>query len=265
MKLLMCPPQFFRIEYEINPWMSVSNNADSMKVNEQYAFLKKTFLEIGVEIEEFVPDQRYPDMVYTANYAVIQDKKVVIANFKYEQRQGESVLADEYFRKHGYDVSRLPTNILFEGEGDFLRSGNRWFLGYGKRSMKEAGPLLEKVLEREVIPLELVDPFFYHLDTCFAPLSPDTVLVNPASFTAEGMKIIERSFTNIITTQPEDNKIMACNLICFNKTIVTGQGVGESLKGTLQKNGYSIREVPMSQYIKGGGSVKCCSLILNVD
>lgn len=262
MKLLMCPPQFFRIEYEINPWMKVGNDADSMLVNEQYVLLKKAFKESGIIIEEFVSDQRYPDMVYTANYAVVQDKKVVIANFKYPQRQGESILADSYFRKLNYEVFHLPEEILFEGEGDFLRSGNRWFLGYGKRSMKEAAPQLEKILEREVIPLELVDPYFYHLDTCFAPLSADTILINPASFTAEGLSTIEKYFTNIITTEPSDNKVMACNLICVNKSIVTGQGIGDLLKASLSKAGYTVKEVPMSQYIKGGGSVKCCSLIL---
>lgn len=264
MKLLMCAPDFFRIEYEINPWMKIGNNADSAQVSEQYATLQKAFSQTGIQIEEFKPDTRYPDMVYTANYAVVQDRTVVIANFRYPQRQGESELAEDYFRSQNYEVHRLPQDIFFEGEGDFLRCGNRWFLGYGKRSMKEAGPLLSKILGKEVIPLELVDPYFYHLDTCFAPLSEDTILINPASFTEEGLAEIKKYFKNIITTEPEDNKIMACNLICYNKTIISGKGFGEKLKASLNAHGYSLLEVSMSQYIKGGGSVKCCSLILEL-
>jgi N-dimethylarginine dimethylaminohydrolase len=128
--------------------------------------------------------------------------------------------------------------------------------------MKEAGPLLSAILNKEVIPLELVDPYFYHLDTCFAPLNEDTVLINPGSFTESGLKTIRKYFKTILLTQPEDNQIMACNLICHDKIIISGKGFSEKLKSSLHQAGFMLIEVPMSQYIKGGGSVKCCSLIL---
>ena len=262
MKLLLCSSDYFRIEYEINPWMKISDNADAAQVLKQYQVLKDTILSTGIEVEEILPDKLYPDMVYTANYGFIQGKKFIQANFKYEQRRGEAGLASEYFREKGFEIHTLPQDIYFEGEGDLLKNGNRYFLGHGKRTMQESAPYLEKILQSEIIPLKLVDPYYYHLDTCFAPLTADTVIVNPESFTVEGMKLIRSSFKNIIHASKEDNKVLACNLVKYKNHIITGKGITEQLKKYLQDFGYQVHEVPMSQYIKGGGSVKCCSLIV---
>jgi N-dimethylarginine dimethylaminohydrolase len=263
MEILVCASDYFRIEYEINPWMDVSNNADKQEVLIQYRKLLDTFTKAGVRFHGIEPDPKFPDMVYTANYGFVNGKKFIKANFKYPQRRGESVLAEKYFRHLGYKVYALPDNIYFEGEGDLLFSGKTYFVGWGKRTMKEVVPHLKDMLDGEVVDLELVDPYYYHLDTCFAPLNENTVVINPKSFTEKGIAKINKHFTNVILTSEADNKVLACNMVVSGKNIVVCEGVTDQFKSDLSSHGYKVFETPMSQYIKGGGSVKCCSLIIN--
>lgn len=263
MEILVCASDYFRIEYEINPWMNVHNNADKSEVLIQYRKLLDTLSRAGVKFHGIAPDPKFPDMVYTANYGFIQGRKFIKANFKYEQRRGEAALAAKYFKHLGYKVFVLPENIYFEGEGDLLYTGKAYFLGWGKRTMKEAVPYLKDILHEEVIDLELVDPYYYHLDTCFAPLNENTVVINPNSFTPRGIEKIRNHFTNVILTSEQDNKVLACNMVVSGKNIVVCEGVSSEFKTNLATFGYTVFETPMSQYIKGGGSVKCCSLIIN--
>ncbi len=263
MEILVCASDYFRIEYVINPWMDVRNNADKSEVLLQYRKLLDTLSRAGVRFRGIAPDPKFPDMVYTANYGFITGKKFIKANFKYEQRRGEATLAENYFRQMGYKVYSLPENIYFEGEGDLLYTGKKYFVGWGKRTMKEVVPYLKEMLEGEVIDLELVDPYYYHLDTCFAPLNEDTVVINPKSFTPVGIEKIHKHFTNVILTSEQDNKVLACNMVVSGKNVVVGEGITKEFKTNLEKFGYTVFETPMSQYIKGGGSVKCCSLIIN--
>jgi len=263
MEILVCASDYFRIEYEINPWMSVNNNADKPEILIQYRKLIDTFSKAGINFHGIEPHPNFPDMVYTANYGFIDKKKFIRANFKYKERRGESDIAEKYFRYMGYKVYSLPDKIYYEGEGDLLRSGDTYFLGWGKRTMKEALPYFKDILNGEVIDLELIDPYYYHLDTCFAPLNEQTAVINPKSFTPLGLEKIHKHFKHIIETSEIDNQVLACNMVINGKNVVVGEGVSDAFKSKLGTFGYSVFETPMSQYIKGGGSVKCCSLTIH--
>lgn len=262
MKILLCPPDHFSIQYEINPWMHVQNQVDPSTVQHSYAQLKQTYLSLGIELAYIAPEKGWPDMVYPANYGVIKGNTFIASNYKFPERQGEKQIAINYFTSKGYDVKTLPETIHFEGEGDLLPSDDTYFLGWGKRSDPAAKPYLEEYLQSKIIDLELVNPYYYHLDTCFAPLGHSRVLINPASFTPTSLRKVHDFFDFVIETNVQDNSVIACNLVLHNQHIVTGKGISDSLKERLSQLGFTVLEIPMAEYIKGGGSVKCCSLII---
>jgi N-dimethylarginine dimethylaminohydrolase len=259
-KVLLCPPSYYDIEYEINPWMHVENKVDHQKAKEEYTQLKAAFEKLGVETLEIEQPQGLPDMVYAANIGFPIDKKFVKANFKYRERQGESPVAKEYFEKLGFSIKEIPDDISFEGQGDLLSIGGKYFFGFGKRSDHEAKVYLEKFLDAELIDFELIDPYYYHLDMCLAPLTSETVAINPESFTSEGLEKIYDHFENIIAIGKEDNQIMACNMVVVDKTIVIGQGISQRLKDALKEFDFTTIEIPMDEFRKGGGSIKCMTL-----
>jgi len=259
-KILLCPPTFYDIEYEINPWMHLENKVDQKKVKEEYEQLKAAYKSLGADILEIDPVKGLPDMVYAANLGSPFGNKFAVSNFRYPQRRGESKYAQEYFEKLGFEIISLPPEIFFEGQGDLLSVNGKFFIGWGKRSNREAKDILNQKLGIEFIDFELVDPYYYHLDMSLGILDKETALMKPESFTPEGLAKIRAEFKNIIEVTPEDNKLMACNLVIVDKTVVIGQGISNSLKRNIEKYGFIVKEIPMDEYRKGGGSIKCLTL-----
>lgn len=259
-KILMCPPNYYNVEYEINPWMDTKNKVDTTNALNVYRSLKEIYEKLGLTVWEIEPVKGLPDMVYTANVGYVEGNTFIKSNFKFDQRKKESKLAADFLKKKNYEIKTIPDEIIFEGEGDVIRSDNKYFLGWGKRTMPEAKEYLEKYTGKEFTLLELVDPFYYHLDTCFAPLSDEVVVINPASFTAEGLETIKKSFSSIIETNEKDNQVLACNFVTANNCVVIGKGISDELEKNIKDAGFEIRQIDMSEYMKGGGSVKCVTL-----
>jgi len=202
-------------------------------------------------------------MVYTANFGFVLDKKFIKTNFKYKQRRREADSAAAYFEEEfGLKTLTLPESIFYEGEGDHLRVGERYFMGFGKRSDKAAQPYLQKFLEAEVVPLELVNPYFYHLDTALGPLNNGTAIINQDSFTEAGLATLKQYFKDPIFINEEDKKVMAPNLMVIGQNVIIGKGISANLKQELTSRNFTVNEVDMSEFLKGGGSIKCLSLQL---
>jgi N-dimethylarginine dimethylaminohydrolase len=259
-KVLLCPPTCFDIEYEINPWMNMQNKVDQTRVQQEFQALRSVYEFLGVEMLEIPQERGLPDMVYAANFGFPIQQKFIVANFKYDERKKESHHSSEFFKRLGWDVVTLPDEIMWEGQGDLLTVGGKYYLGWGKRSDFASLEHLKKLLGDQVIDFELVNPYYYHLDTCFLPLNEETVAINPQSFTWEGLEKIYAAFPHVISVKKADNDLIACNAVVVDKEIVIAEGISQELKESFAKHGYSTHEVPMNEFRKGGGSIKCLTL-----
>lgn len=258
-KILLCPPTYYNIKYEINPWMDIDNPINRKLAQEQYERLKQTYNLLHVPYDELKPDKNLPDQVFTTDTGHAEGNIFISAQFKYPERTKEANIARQYFQKKGYTIHTLPKGVFFEG-GDLIKYKDIYLFGYGKRSTASAQQHLEKILDTEIIPIELPDPSFYHLDTCIAPINSQVILANIDALTKEGYTTIQKHFKTIIPTSTEDNQLLACNLMNIDGKAVLTQGITESLQKELRKYVDLINTVPMSEYIKGGGSVHCVSL-----
>jgi N-dimethylarginine dimethylaminohydrolase len=259
-KILLCRPDYFDIEYEINPWMHIENKVNKANVQQEYAQLKSLIENLGAEVLEIEPQPNLPDMVYTANLGYVDNNKFIVANFKFPERQKESKFAKKYFADLGFEVLELPSELIWEGQGDLLSSGDKLFAGYGKRSDLDAANYIENILNKKIIKLELIDPYYYHLDTCFAPLDENLVVINDNSFTEEALESIYENFEKVILTSDNDNKFLCCNLITIDKNILVSKGISDKLISDFQNFGYEVHLLEMNEFQKGGGSVRCLTL-----
>ena len=183
-RILMCPPDYYGIEYEINPWMSRARGAVVERAHRQWRALYDTLIGLGVEIELMTPQPGLPDLVFTANAGLVFRQRFFSSRFRHEVRARETPHFDAWFaaaRLHGRD---LPEGVFFEGAGDALFCGAALFAGYRIRSDARGHQWIGQQLGRLVLPLELVDPRFYHLDTCFCPLAPGEAIYFPDAFDA---------------------------------------------------------------------------------
>lgn len=261
-RILMCPPDHYGIEYEINPWMSRQRQADQPLAARQWRSLHDLLLRLGAEIPLLDPVPKLPDLVFTANAALVFRRRAILAHFRHEQRQGEEPLCAAWLQKHGFAVERLPEGRFFEGAGDALFCGETLIAGYRIRSDVRSQQLIGELLGCQVIPLELIDDHYYHLDTCFCPLAAGEAIWYPGAFDDYGRRVLTELVPTLIPVAAEEAQSFACNAVVVGKNVVTTTGCPQ-LHRDLAARGYTPHETPLSEFIKAGGSAKCLTLRLD--
>jgi N-dimethylarginine dimethylaminohydrolase len=260
-ELLLCPPDYFGIQYEINPWMHKDRDADGALARRQWRALYETLLQAGAEVELVAPRPGLPDMVFTANAGLVMGQRAIVSNFRHAQRQGEAAHYTRWFERRGLEILRLPADLVFEGEGDALFCGDVLFCGYRHRSDIRSHQKLAGLLDRLVISVELVDDRFYHLDTCFCPLADGRAIWFPPAFDDYGRQAIRQHVRELVEVSEEEALRFGCNAVVLGREVVLPVGCPE-LEGGLQRRGFHPCPVEMSEFLKAGGACKCLTLFL---
>lgn len=265
-RVLMCAPDHFDVAYVINPWMKGNvARCDPLLAMRQWQALDRAVGRVAI-VETVRAGAGVPDMVFTANAGLVLAGKVVPAQFRHVERQPEQALFARWFEAHGYRLLRLPADICFEGAGDALfdRGQPLLWLGHGHRSDERAAPLLAALLGVEVQPLRLVDPRFYHLDTCFCPLEGGELLYYPAAFDGDSRHEIERRIPagQRIEVSETDAAAFACNAVSIDREIFMNHASPDLLQTLAQRN-YHVHLLPLSEFMKAGGAAKCLTLRLD--
>jgi ornithine--oxo-acid transaminase len=257
---LMCPPKLYEVDYVINPWMAGNVHASSRaRAAEQWQRLYEEVSRVA-EVELIEPQPGSPDMVFTANAGLERDGIVALSSFFHPERQAEENHFRDWFRSAGYIVLNIPRSTPFEGEGDALFStdGTRLWAGYGPRTAAASHHHLAEAWEIEVVPLHLIDPRFYHLDTCFAPLEGGYIMYYPQAFDADSVAKIEAFYPpsrRIIVTEPDALRF-ACNAINIGRTVILNN-ISRELTDQLESKDFQVVQVTLTEFLKAGGAAKC--------
>ena len=263
MRLLMCPPDHYGIEYEINPWMSRSRQSDRERACRQWSSLKEILAaRLSLDVQLVDPVAGLPDMVFTANAGVVWQGKFIASNFRHDVRRGEVPHFIEWFRRQGFEIVRLSEECYFEGEGDLLRCGDGFFAGYHIRSDILAHRRLAEIIESEILSLELTDDWFYHLDTCFCPLGPGLALYYPPAFDTYAREVLQSHIAELIAVSAAEARRFACNAVVADRAVVMNDGC-PGVREKLADRGFTVYETPLDEFIKAGGSAKC--MVLTID
>lgn len=260
MRILMCPPDHFDIDYEINAWMDTSNRVDRMRAKTQWQALKKIYESLSWQVEVMPAEPGWPDIVFTANAGLVVDGRVLLSRFRYPERQGETEYDRRWLISAGFEIVE-PKN-RFEGEGDALVFGDKILAGSGFRSDASVHPELAATFPGyDVISLRMVRPDFYHIDTCLGIIDDHTIVLFPDALDSESQDIIRQQARYVIEVDEADAKQFGCNLVSDGKTVVMPSGTSK-LAVALQSRGYEVREADISEFLKSGGGVKCLTLTL---
>jgi lysine-ketoglutarate reductase/saccharopine dehydrogenase-like protein (TIGR00300 family) len=262
-RFLMCAPDHYDVDYVINPWMEGNIHKSSRdRAVEQWQKLHY-ILKDHTLVDLVEPQPGWPDMVFTANAGLVLGKTVVLSRFFHKERQGEEPYFKQWFESQGYTVHELPKDLPFEGAGDALldREGRWLWAGYGFRSELDSHPYLAKWLDIEVVSLRLIDERFYHLDTCFCPLSGGYLLYYPPAFDAYSNRLIEMRVPpeKRIAIEEADAVNFACNAVNIDQVVVMNKA-SEGLKARFAEAGFEVIETPLTEFLKAGGAAKCLTL-----
>ena len=256
---LMCPPEYFTVEYAINPWMHPDRPVDISRAREQWEHLRATYVSLGHTVRTIEPQPGLPDMVFAANGATVIDGKVLGAKFKHPQRQPEGAAYMDWFQRSGYPV--VAPEHVNEGEGDLVFAGRAVIAGYGFRTDEAAADEVARLFGLPVISVRLIDPRFYHLDTALVVLDENTAAYYPAAFDDAGRAALAAHFDKLIEAKDEDAEALGLNGISDGRNVVLPVQA-ERLADQVSAAGFRVVPVDLSEFKKSGGGPKCCTLEL---
>jgi N-dimethylarginine dimethylaminohydrolase len=275
-RFLMCRPEHFAVDYAINPWMDPERWAReeqtlAASARKQWLGLYRTLADLGAEIELVPPVPGLPDLVFTANAAVVLDGTALLARFRHPERRREEPQFEGAFRMlqaRGLikSIKTMPEGLVLEGAGDcvFDHARNLFWMGFGPRSDGACRRLVEDTFGVETVALELADDRFYHMDTAFCPLPHGEAMYVPEAFTAAGRATIEARIgpSLRIPLDSQNARRLAANAVCIGNTVVMS-GCNMQLRDVLTERGYRVRTNALGSFLRSGGSAFCLTLQLD--
>jgi len=274
--LFACKPTYFDVNYKINPWMRPAEwQTSRQKLFETAIFgwqkMHDLFIHMDFLMELVEPQPGIPDMVFTANAAIVLDGKALLSRYRFAERQPEEAHFKRYFeqaKERGliHEIASLPAGLKQEGAGDCVWDPTRrlFWAGYGPRSEKEATQFVGDYFGTEVVPLELATSEFYHLDVSLCALSGGHVMYYPGAFSEKSQAVLkERIGSNFaIEVDREDAELFALNAVNAGSRIVLAD-CSKKLEQKLKERGYEVFRVPVGVFNMAGGSVWCLALRLD--
>jgi len=274
--ILMCPPDHFSVDYRINPWMQPQEWAKRApellsQARAGWHRLVETLRGLGAQVVILPARPGLPDLVFTANAAVVLDGTALLARFRHSQRSGEEPHIATFFQQLLVTgaVKRIiepPAGMTLEGAGDCVWDATRqlFWMGHGPRSAAAGSRLVSKTFGTRVVELPLPNPRYYHLDTCLCVLDGGHVLYVPEAFSMAGL---QRIYAHVpesqrIAVRAQDAEQLAVNAVCLSRHVVLSQ-CSQALRSALETAGYTVHEVHIPQFAMSGGSVCCLTLRLD--
>jgi N-dimethylarginine dimethylaminohydrolase len=274
--ILMVRPTFFHVDNPINPHMRKADGSlhvlNKIKADEEWERLRSAYKNLAFAVHEADAQEGLPDMVFCANQSLpfisrSGERMAIMSNMANDTRHREVPTIRSTLERLGYKTHNLPERspaTLFEGMGDAIwLPGHRLLLGgYGHRTTKEIYTEVAQRVEAGVVVFELVNPRFYHLDTCLSVLDSHSALACRDAFTAEGWALIEKIFPRLIEVPlaEADSPVFACNAHCPDGKHVIMQAGATRTVAALKGAGFEPIEISTEEFIKSGGSVFCMKL-----
>lgn len=259
-RVLLCRPTYFDIDYVINPHMKL-HSVDKIKAMQQWQLLVDVLVELGIQVEVIEQRKGLPDMVFAADQGIVRSGTVLLANFRYPERAKESIYYQRWFKEHGFRLRELPAPASFEG-GDALFIGNLLFVGTGFRASSESCQELARLIGIEVFPLELIDPYFYHLDMSFLPINASTAFFYPPAYSEQSRQLLEEKVPNLLKLTAEAAQAFAANSFVSGNDIIIPTATPSSFRESLADFGLQAHEVDISEFKKSGGGLHCLINVL---
>jgi N-dimethylarginine dimethylaminohydrolase len=268
-RYLMVEPNHFRVDYAINPYMDVHDQPDHVRTREQWLDVIDAIRNAGGEVEVLEQRPDAPDMVYAMNLGLAVNRpdqqRVVMSHMRYAERRMETLTAQPWFAEHGFATSyvgRDGVGAHFEA-GDVFPFGDALVAGYGPRSEELALKHLATELGVRVRGLRITHPGMYHLDLAFCPLDETKALVCPDALDAASAAAVLDLVPEPLVLTEEEALTFCANSIVLGRTILM-PACPDRVRAQLEGWGFEIVLVDVSEFHKGGGSIRCMTNPLDI-
>jgi ornithine--oxo-acid transaminase len=262
-RYLMCPPTHFDVSYAINAWMDLSIPVDRELARRQWDGLVATVRAAGAQVELLEAQPGLPDLVFTANLGIVDGTTFIPARMRHPERRPETAHAVRWFREHGFAMRTLGEDVKQEGAGDALPFGDTLVAGHRSRSSASAYVDLARLVDGDILPVELADPRLYHVDIVFCPLDAGAAMYAPCALDPEAVRLIEKLVPDAIALTDDEAAAFCANSVVIGRTIVM-PACTPRLGAELRARGFEPVVVDVSEFLKAGGGPRCLTLALDV-
>jgi len=258
--LLVSDAAHFRVEYEINPYMHTDVQPDHTAAIVEHERIVAAHREAGRRIEYVPSAPECPDMVFTANAALLRGKRAVLGAPPPE-RKAELPYFQEWLINNDFEILEAP--YPFSGQGDALACGDLLLAGYGQRTDRRMHDVLAHELGYEIVPLQTVGPQWYDLDLAVGVVVPGRLLAYcPEALDRPSRQRLSGLGMELIEVSIEEATRFALNLISDGTTVTMTSGAPR-LAAALRERGLRVVELDTTELAKGGGGVRCTALTLD--
>jgi N-dimethylarginine dimethylaminohydrolase len=265
-RYVMVRPDHFRIDYAINPFMDLADQPDRRLAMAQWVGLVSTIERLGGTVEVVPQREDAPDMVYAMNLGLgvvgREGAHVVMSHMRYAERRMEALSSQPWFERSGRSTSyvgRDGVGAHLEA-GDVFAWGDALVAGYGPRTEELALKHLATELDVRVRGVRITHPAMYHLDLAFCPLDDRRAMVAPGAFDeASASALLELVPEPLVLTDDEALTTFCANSIVIGRTVVMPAGSPARVREQLAAWHFDVVEVDVSEFHKGGGSIRCLS------
>jgi len=274
---LMADPAHFDVSYEINPWMrpdawSADPAANLRIARAGWQALAKALENAGGKVHAMSGVAGLPDIVFPANAAVVLNGKAVVARFRHGERNGEEphyLAALEALRDQGLLTEVVQIEGCFqEGAGDCIWDAARrhFWVASGPRSTANSVEILRQHFGQKMVHMPLATEQYYHLDTCFCPLSGGEILYYPPALTETGRAALFEHTTpdQRIEATAEDAQAFCVNAVSLGRKVIMARPPA-SLHDRLTERGYDVVGVDLDPFMLSGGGAFCMTLRLDLQ
>lgn len=262
MEVALSSPVFLDIQYEINEWTrdNIDTPVDLGAAVSQWRGLVDAYRDLGVKTHFIAPDPTCLELTFPGDSILIHEGTALVGRFRLPDRATEREAVLTWAEWMDYDIAHLPVGEAFEGNAECMRWRDGWLFGHGIRSTRWAGEWVKEVTGRDLIPIELREPFF-HLDTAVAPLDGDTLLVAPDAISDESFHRLAEEAEQVVLIDREEAYRLAANSVAVGDTVLMRDG-NPKLASDLRELGKEVVELPFTEAPRVGGCIKCHTLHL---
>jgi N-dimethylarginine dimethylaminohydrolase len=269
-RYLMVEPGHFRVDYAINPYMDVHDQPDAERARVQWLHLVAAIEAAGGQVEVLEQRPDAPDMVYAMNLGLVLDTagepRVALSHMRYAERRMETLTAGPWFEAAGFTASVMGR----DGVGPHFEAGDAFpwrdalVVGHGPRTEQLALKYLAVGLDVRVRALRIAHPGMYHLDLAFCPLDDTRAMVCPAAFDAESAEAALSMIPEPLVLSEDEALTFCANSIVVGNTVIMPATSPHRVRARLEEWGFDVVLVDVSEFHKGGGSVRCLTNPIDV-
>jgi N-dimethylarginine dimethylaminohydrolase len=265
-RYLMVEPDHFRVDYAINPYMDPADQPDPAAARAQWQRLVRALREAGAQVETLAQRPDAPDMVYAMNLGLVVGGRVVLSHMRFAERRMESASSQPWFLAHGFAmayVGRDGVGAHFEA-GDAFAFGDSLVVGYGPRTEELGLKHLATELDVRVRGVRLTHPGMYHLDLAFCPLDSNRAMVCPSAFDDASARAILDLVPEALGLTEEEALTFCANSVVVGRKVLM-PSCPDRVRTRLEDWGFDVGLVDVSQFHKGGGSIRCLTNPIDVE